>query len=115
MRDDQRQPPQGDLGVLVAGIPCQPYSNASASRSKLGGVTGHKKFGLTAAMVHALSVFMPRAFIFENVIGFSKRVKGLRKTPLADFLAQLVAQNLYRVETFTLPLSEWVHAERDRL
>lgn len=102
------------LDLLVAGFPCQPYSQQSAKRSKPGGVVQHPKFEVTNAMFDCLRQFEPRAFVFENVPGFRDSVRGFEKTPLESFVKGLEELG-YEFTVVQLYLSDWTAADRTRL
>lgn len=71
--------------LLVAGFPCQPYSRLNAKRRKMneGGVINkHPLLGVTSMMHEALDRYEPKAFIFENVLGFRDFVPQAQTSPL---------------------------------
>lgn len=98
--------------MLVSGFPCQPYTTQSTQRFKHNGVTTHHLYPLTNYSVQAVSILHPKVFIFENVIGFAKRVPGKSMTPCEATLKAVEETGKYYTVCFTLDLAHWVEADR---
>ncbi|MCC5846694.1 MAG: DNA cytosine methyltransferase [Verrucomicrobia bacterium] len=61
---------KGEAALVVGGAPCQPFSNIG----KKGGVTDEKNGGdLFQEFVRIVTGLMPKAFIFENVVGITQQ------------------------------------------
>lgn len=105
--------PEVHRDLMVAGFPCQPFTQQRGQRYKDRGVVGHKGFCLMDAMVAREVRLKPRSFVFENVSAFSRPAKNMSGTPLDQFLARLKQAN-YWVAAMHLHLSVWVDANRSR-
>ena len=105
-RRKQLCPLPSEVDILVAGFPCQPYSRQNCFK---------RKFGLdpmTVAIVDAIRRYRPARFVLENVTGMLDRSQN-HISPYEEFCHELSALP-YHVESFTLQLSVWVQAERER-
>lgn len=100
--------------LLIAGFPCQPFTQQRGERYKDLGVVGHKDYGLMEGMISSLVRLKPHAFIFENVSAFARPAQNMHCTPLELFISKLKETNKYWVRAVQLHLSVWVEANRSR-
>ena len=76
---------RGELGLIVGGPPCQPFSNLGKRSGQYDPTNGD----LFAHFVRMVEEFLPHGFIFENVEGFGHAKHSEVRTYLAENFARL--------------------------
>eukprot|EP00959_Pyramimonas_sp_CCMP1952_P038967 815887-Pyramimonas_sp.AAC.1 len=113
----------GRPDFLIAGFPCQPFSQARRGRYSDDGVCAHPSFDASSGIHRALDLLEPSAFLLENVLGMNRPdaraddagVTGAAQTPLQRFLHTLSSKGRYIYKCYTENLDPWVtSAVRDR-
>ena len=99
---------QGELSLLAAGPPCQPFSNAAqwSSTSRIG--IDDRRADCLQDLLRLIDIFLPEAILLENVPGF---ISGKTSTVnLIDrWLQEINKQHssAYRLEAFVVDAADY--------
>lgn len=106
---------RGELNLLAAGPPCQPFSKAAQwSSTSRTGVDDHRSDCLRD-LLHLIDVFLPEAVLLENVPGF---IAG--KTSAIDLFSSKLQEvnkrygSAYRLETAVVDAADYGVPQRRR-
>jgi len=112
------QPDPGRADILVAGIPCRPYSRARVTRMKQGSVEGHSDFPLFQHTLSIMDKAEPIIVVLENVVGWDAPVSSDAApddpTPMESAAQAIRNLGKYHVQPVQLGMTVWSHMARER-
>ena len=109
--------PAGSPDIVVAGLPCQPFSNLRSrkgSSSKTQSAHQHPETAAIDEFVTYLRCRSPLCFVIENVLSLGSEIMQSGETYIR-YIARCCADLGYSVRTVNLHLDDWVKSSRPRM
>ncbi len=108
--------PVGRSDMLVAGVPCKPFSAQRSGRFKTGAVEVHRDFNLFFdEVVDAVHVMLPHMGVLENVPGMGFCSESEDRSWAERAMQRIVANGGYHAHITDLDLTVWAAVRRRRL